>query len=138
MSENHLVIGEKILDANGVTSLFESERNLWIATVDGFEVEIQITPSKVRACSCECTIYQKENMCGHVAAGLFELRKKLTQKKIAANKKRKLQKTYGKLTTNSILEEVGVEELQAFVRHYAKKTASSILPFKLDLPALSL
>ena len=62
-----------------VTSLFQSERNIWVAKVDDFEVEMQISPSKVKACSCECNVFLNEKMCGHVAAGLLALRKKIAE-----------------------------------------------------------
>ena len=116
MSESHLIVGKKLLDSQKVAVLYESERNLWVAEVDGIEIEIQITPSKVKACSCECAFFQNERMCSHVAAGLLALRKLLSDKKEAANSPKK---TYQKLTINAILDQVDKEELSAFIRYYA-------------------
>ncbi|MEO1257877.1 MAG: hypothetical protein AAFZ15_03740 [Bacteroidota bacterium] len=127
LPESHILVGEKMLDSQHVTSLFESERNLWIAEVDGFEVEMQITPSKVRACSCECAVFQDEKMCGHVAAGLMMLRKHLAEKKANAKAQKK---TYQKLTVNAILDQVGQEELSAFVRYYARSNRQFSIALK--------
>ena len=127
LPESHVLVGEKLLDTQQVTSLFESERNLWIAEVDGFEVEMQITPSKVRACSCECNVFLEEKICGHVAAGLMVLRKRLTEKKADA---RPRKKTYQKLTVNAILDQVGQEELSAFVRFYARSNRQFSIALK--------
>ncbi len=119
ISEAHLLVGEQLLEEQKVTALFESERNLWVAEVDGYETEIQITPSKVRACSCECSIFQKDKMCGHVAAGLLALRRLVSEKKKKPKAGKRNQ--YQKLTVNAILDQVGKEELSAFIRHYAKR-----------------
>ncbi len=120
LDETHLLVGEKLLDEQKVTSLFESERNLWVAQVDGFETEMQISPSRVKACSCECDVFLKEKMCGHVAAGLMALRKRITQKKVKTSTAGMAGKTYQKLTVNAILDQVEKEELSAFIRHYAR------------------
>ena len=117
LPESAMMVGEKLLDDQRVTSLYESDRNLWVANVDGIEIEMQITPSRVKACSCECNIFLKDKMCGHLAAGLLSLRKLLTEKRAA---KKLPQKNYQKLTVNAILDQVGKEELSAFVRYYAR------------------
>ncbi len=120
LGEAHLLVGEKLLDDQKVVSLYESERNLWIAIVDGFEIEMQISPSKVKAYSCECDVFLREKMCGHVAAGLLSLRKRLTDKPKSITDSKVQAKTYHKLTVNAILEQVGKDELSAFVRHFAR------------------
>ena len=120
LEEAHLLVGEKLLDDQKVGALYESERNLWIAKVDGFEVEMQISPSKVKACSCECELFLKDKMCGHVAAGLLALRKRISEKQKGKARPKAQAKTYQRLTVNAILEHVGKEELSAFVRHYAR------------------
>ena len=127
LPEAHLVVGEKLFDDQKVTVLYEGERNLWVAEVDGFETEMQISPSRVKACSCECAVFLKEKMCGHVAAGLLALRKHLTVKK---EKKAAPKKNYQKLTVNAILDQVGKEELSAFVRYYASSNRQFSIALK--------
>lgn len=121
LDEHHLVIGEKLLEEGKVTRLFENEPHLWIATVNGFEIEMQISPSKVKACSCECEVFEKERMCGHVAGGLLLLRRQLSET-VRQPRKERQNKTfsYQKLTINAILDSVTQEELGAFVRNFAR------------------
>ncbi|MEZ4930999.1 MAG: hypothetical protein R2788_02550 [Saprospiraceae bacterium] len=130
LDEAHLLVGEKLLDEQKVTSLYESERNLWVAEVDGFETEMQISPSRVKACSCECGVFLKEKMCGHVAAGLLALRKRISEKKARKSNVAGPEKTYQKLTVNAILDQVGKEELSAFVRHYASTNRNFSIALK--------
>ncbi len=121
LSDQHLVVGEKLWEEGKVTKLFENEHHLWIASVDGFEVEMQISPSKVKACSCECDVFERERMCGHVAAGLLNLRRKLSE---TVREPRQDQRTktfsHQKLTVNAILDSVTQDELGAFVRNFAR------------------
>ena len=62
LEERFLLVGEKLLEDGKVNEFIESERNLWLTKVDDFEVELQISPSRVKAVSCECDIYLKEKM----------------------------------------------------------------------------
>lgn len=121
LTEQHLLVGEKLLEEGKVTRLFENEPHLWIAHVDGFEVEIQISPSRVKAHSCECDVFEREKCCGHIAAGLLNLRRKLSET-VSHPRQAKQQRTfaYQKLTVNAILESVTQDELAAFVRNFAK------------------
>ena len=131
LDEQHLLVGEKLLDENRVTRLFESERHLWIARVDQFEVELQISPSRIRACSCECPAFQRIKMCGHVAAGLLALRRKLSDKTVKTEKKtQKTPAVYQKLTVNSILNAVSHDELSAFVRQFAQSNRNFTIALK--------
>jgi hypothetical protein len=121
LDDRYLMVGEKLLDDGKLTRLFENEPHLWIAQVDGHEVEIQISPSRVRAFSCECDQFGREKMCGHVAAGLIGLRRKrfeVTKEPRQNNKAKPL--TYQKLTVNAILDSVTQDELAAFVRSFAR------------------
>ncbi len=115
-----MLVGEKLLEEGKVSGLYESERHLWIAKAGEQEVEIQITPSKVKACSCECALFLSEKMCGHVAAGLLALRKKLSEQPAVTVEKPRQVFHYQKLTINSILDNVSREDLESFVRNFAK------------------
>ncbi len=121
LDDRHLLVGEKLLEEGKVTRLFENEPHLWIASVDGFEVEMQISPSRVKACSCECDQFDREKMCGHLAAGLLNLRRKLSEKtKQPRVSQRPKPLAYQKLTVNAILDSVTQDELAAFVRNFAR------------------
>lgn len=120
MSDHHLLVGEKLLEEGKVFRLYENEHHLWIADVDGFEVEVQISPSRVKACSCECGIFEKERFCGHVAAALLLLRRQLSESAKEPKKKGAKAFQHQKLTTNAILDSISQDELAAFVRNYAR------------------
>lgn len=132
LDERYLLVGEKLLEEGKVTKLFENERHLWIAEANGFEIEMQISPSKVKACSCECETFSKERMCGHVAGGLLLLRRQLTE---TAREPRQTKQSksfsHQKLTVNAILDSVTQDELAAFVRNFARNNK----PFSLALRA---
>lgn len=120
------------MEEGKVTRLFENEHHLWIAIVDGIEVEMQISPSKVKACSCECDVFDRERMCGHVAAGLLNLRRTLSET-VRHNKNDTTKKAFShqKLTVNAVLDSVRPDELASFVRNYARTNK----PFSLALRA---
>ena len=81
LEETALLIGEKLFEKGKVEGLHETERNLWLAEVERNEVEVQISPGKVKAITCECNVFKTNKICGHIAATLFALRKLLTTQK---------------------------------------------------------
>jgi hypothetical protein len=129
LDERYLLVGEKLLEQGKVSRLYESERNLWIAQIEQFEAEMQISPSRVRACSCECEVFRANNMCGHLAAGLLALRRRLSEK-TAERPASPARQPYQKLTTSSILASVQPDELAAFVGQYAKHNRNFALALK--------
>lgn len=120
--------GESWQLAGAVKSLTEVERHLWVAKVSeekSYEVEIQITPSKVKSYSCECAAFRRQGRCGHIVAALIELRSLMAHrkrereaKKVAAASRKAENKR--RLTLDTVLEEVPSEELLAFIREYAR------------------
>ncbi len=121
--------GEALYDAGEVHDLFELEKNLWLATSAGFEVEVQLSPSRVIAGTCDCEIYQERQMCGHITAVLLTLRQK-QQAKAQKRKKAKRPATPRKLTTGIILDQVDPEELIGFVRNYARTNRNFAIALK--------
>lgn len=133
LEESIFLQGDQLVDYDKVLRLQEIERHLWIAEVEDsqlFEVEIKISPSKVLAYTCDCDRFQSEGICQHIVAVLIKIRRKknVAREKKAAKPKRK--STHKKLTTNIILEQVSNEELQAFVRQYAKTNRSFAIALK--------
>lgn len=121
VDEHLFIIAEKQIDEAKVKHLQEADKHLWLAKVDSYEVEIQITPSKVTACTCECDTYLMEDMCEHIVATLLVLRKTLSEAKHKRPKNRKKVKHIPKkLTTAVILDQVPHDELMAFIQRYAK------------------
>jgi hypothetical protein len=128
LDETCLLQAEKFLDEGLVQDLKERERHLWTARVADQEVEMQISPSKVKACSCTCPDFTAKNLCSHVAAGLLSLRHLLTsEKQPAENKPRSRENN---LSTTAVLKELSLEELQDFVSSYARANRQFALTLK--------
>ena len=131
VEDRFFIIGETLYEQGKVLDLSEAEKHLWLANVVGNEVEVQITPSKVRACTCECPRYQEEEMCEHIAAVLLKLRRELDRTKAAKAKQRvKRNSVAKKLTTAVILNHISDEELKNYVRDYAKSNRAFGLALK--------
>ncbi|MCB0631813.1 MAG: SWIM zinc finger family protein [Saprospiraceae bacterium] len=128
LAESVLLAGEDWQATGSVRDLTEVERHLWTAKVgekERVEVEVQITPGKVRSISCECREFAENDICGHVAATLLELRALINHrkrerdaKKVAAAERAAEKKN--KFTLDTVLDEVPTGELLAFVREYAR------------------
>lgn len=128
LAEQWLLDGEELLESSAVANLTEVERHLWAAQVDGCETEVQTSPSRVLAFSCDCDTYKKEKGCGHIAAVLLALRKHSSEKPSA--KKEKPAQTSQKLTIPGLLHHISPEELAAFVRDYARHNRAFALALK--------
>ena len=118
LDENALLIGERIFERADY-ELTQVDRNLWTASIDQFEIEIQLVGSNVRAYSCECTTFEESGICGHIAATLFALRRTLNESKSKGEKRKR--KSAQNLSINRMLGAVPPEDLQAFIRQYARK-----------------
>lgn len=128
MEESAWTEGEDWHLSGAVQSLTEVERHLWVARVRvdrTYEVEVQITPSKVKSFSCDCSRFKQEGICGHVVAGLIELRSLMAHRKRAQEAKKaaavaRQAEKKNKLTLEVVLEEVPTAELLSFIREYAR------------------
>ncbi len=131
VNDRFFIIGETLYEQGKVTDLSEAEKHLWLANVVGNEVEVQITPSKVRACTCECERYKEEEMCEHITAVLLKLRRELDRVKTAKAQQRvKRNSVAKKLTTAVILDHISTDELKHYVRDYAKSNRAFGLALK--------
>ena len=115
-----LTAGGRLLQTEQVRNFEEVDRHLWAGIVAGKEVEIQISPSRVRAVSCDCPTFLEEKMCPHIAAGLLTLRRKKQQEAAAREAKKRKRKTPATLNVKAVLDQVAPEELEQFVRDYAR------------------
>jgi hypothetical protein len=133
LDEHSLLGGEELFAADAVERLAEVEKHLWLAWVEGYEVEVQITPSRVVGGSCDCPRFAQEGRCEHLAAALLALRRKQAESKAPPRplSPKKTAPANRKLTTGLVLEHVSKEELIAFVREYARANRN----FAIDLKA---
>ena len=133
-SDALLLQAEELLDQQAVHQLYELEKHLWIAQVDKREVEMQISPSKVKALSCDCPTFEAQGSCKHVLAGLLYLRRHLREEAEAAAattpERPKTQQAPHKLTIPKILENVEREELLDFIREFARTNRNFALALK--------
>lgn len=130
LAEKWLLEGEELLESGSVETLSEIERHLWMARVAGCEVEVQISPSKVLAYTCDCAAFKREKGCGHVAAALLAVRSRQPGEKPPKPQKEKPAPISRKLTIPGLLHHVSPEELAVFVRDYARQNRAFALALK--------
>ncbi len=116
-----LPAGENLYDNNAISMFEEIQRNLWTFEVeDGktHEVEVLISPKKVKSYSCDCSYFADHKCCKHIIASLYLLRLEKTE-----NVKTKHSMVFSapkKLSVPNILKQIPEEDLKNFVRNYAK------------------
>ncbi len=125
---------ERLIALQAVRQFQEIERHLWVAMVKDeqtFEVEVQISPSKLKAFTCDCERSQASDICAHVVVILILLREKakIKQKEV---KEKKVTKTKvpNRITTSTILDLVRPNELKAFIKKYASQDRTFTLMLK--------
>ncbi len=127
---------QDLVQAGAVRNLREIEKHFWVATVadDGqdFEVEVMITPQKIKAFTCECWSEGRRLMCAHIAAGLLKVRQFLEQKAEArlSRTESRVEEASGRLSVRNVLEAAPTEDLMAFVREYARRDRDFALALK--------
>jgi hypothetical protein len=130
LPELWLLAGESLLEAELVGIPTELEKHLWVVPVADFEVEIQISPSRVQAYTCDCQDFQRNKGCGHVAAGLLRLRSHLSSRQEKKKKAARKAQPTTRLTTPTILSNVSREDLVNFVRDYARSNRNFNIALK--------
>lgn len=119
VTEAALLEGEDLIEQDAIEAPQELEKNLWVTNAEGFEVEVQLSGTKVTAGTCECEAFQQSGMCGHFVGSLFLLRQKKQQQK-AQQAKQKASAAPRRLTTGVVLDQIDPGELIEFVREYAR------------------
>ncbi len=135
IDDSFFEVGERLLAKEAMQNLFQSEKNLWLATFkDGklFEVEIQLVANRVKAMTCDCAVFEQHKACAHTAAVLIELRKIKVNEKEEKEKVKvfKPKKSNQKITVHSILQNISQEELNTFVRAYARSNRNFSIALK--------
>jgi len=127
---------EALFRGQALLSMDELERHLWVFKIldkQIYEAEIQISPSKVKATSCECAHFKKEKVCAHIVVALLAIRKHINEVNEKREEKKKQQQARSstpKLTTNKILENASFEEIKDFIRQYSKRNRNFSLALK--------
>jgi len=127
---------DELLQAGSVKALREVEKHFWVASVDApdgiYEIEVMITPHKIKPFTCECWTEGRRLMCPHIAAALLKLRQFLEQKaeenKARAEKKAKSE--LNRITVGNVLANATPEALTDFVQEYARRDRDFALALK--------
>ncbi len=129
-----IMAAEELIARNRVAPIKELEKHLWFTTVNddkAYEVEVQITPSKVKAFSCDCKPYILNKTCKHIISALFLLRKeKLQQAAQKQQKKQANKKHIQKLSVPLLLKNIPETDLKSFVQEYAKSNPNFAISLK--------
>lgn len=136
VDETLLVQGEDLYIRDGVLAMEEIEQHLWAFRVieDGderYEVEIQITPSKVKAYTCDCETFKAQKNCPHIVAALLALRRRKSDEK-KQKRKNKLQQSQSskKLSIQQILDQLEREELVNIIKDFTRQNRAFALSLK--------
>lgn len=129
---------QDMVSTGRVYNLREVERHFWVAKVTdeeaAYESEVIISPSKIKAFACECWSEPRKFMCVHIAATLLQVRKFLDQrsseKAQKAAEKAAAQSEITRLSVRHVLPAVSLEDLQEFVKDYARRDTDFALALK--------
>ena len=131
IGDEYVEAAEQLIAQHLVPKLYTVDKNLYTANIetdDFYEIEIQLTGKRVKAYTCDCKNYLKNGICEHITAVLLQLRKQVKEQtdQLVVKKEQKPVK----LNINSVLRQVSAEELQTFVRKYAKRDRQFSLQLK--------
>lgn len=128
---------QDLVQIGAVRNLQEIEKHFWVAQItdaesQNFEVEIMITPHRIKAFTCECWPAGRRLMCAHIAAALVKIRQFLEQKSEArqARSANKPAAEDGRLSVSNVLKNASGTDLAAFVREYARQDREFSLALK--------
>lgn len=136
VDESLLIQGEELYIQDGVLAMEEIEQHLWSFKVvdheaDRYEVEIQITPSKVKAYTCDCNQFKKEKNCPHIVASLLALRRRKSEEKKQKRKNKERQgQSNKKLSIQQILDQLEREELIHIIKDFTRQNRAFALSLK--------
>ncbi len=127
---------DDLVQAGRVKALREVERHFWVASVEDkeatYEIEVIITPHKIKAFTCECWTEGRRLMCPHIAAALLKLRQFLEQKEEArkAKAEQRASSELSRITVVNVLDKATPEALAAFVQAYSRRDRDFALALK--------
>lgn len=135
LDESLLIQGEELYIQDGVLTMEEIEQHLWAFKVvedndERFEVEIQITPSKVKAFSCDCATFAKQKNCPHIVAALLALRRRKNEQKKQKRKRKQQSTSNKKLSIQQILDQLDREELVSIIKDFTRQNRALALSLK--------
>ena len=136
VDETLLIEGEELYIRDGVLAMEEIEQHLWAFKVieeedARYEVEIQISPSKVKAYTCDCDRFKADKNCPHIVAALLALRRrKSDEKKQKRKNKQRQTQSNKKLSIQQILDQLEREELIHIIKDFTRQNRAFALSLK--------
>jgi hypothetical protein len=130
VDEDSWIQGEHLQEQDRVNQISELEKGLWIAEVEGYEVEVRLNGSKVLEGTCECKRFMDIGICGHIVATLIQLRRRQQAARQKQQAKARKPKQSSRLTTRTVLDHVELDELIDFVRDYARTNRNFAIALK--------
>ncbi|MCB0662426.1 MAG: hypothetical protein KDC24_06785 [Saprospiraceae bacterium] len=121
VEESLFLKGEALYAADESFQLNEIEKNIWLAHLEGFEIELQLAGNKTKNFTCECSAYHQDGICGHIIAVILAVRKRRVTKPVAPQPKRRVYKAPKRLTVHTILDSIDNPSLRDFILEYARK-----------------
>jgi len=131
LSEEMLLSTEELLDKEPILKAAELSPEVWESIVQDqnihFSTTVELKNKVLKKYSCDCVIGRKSELCKHVVASIYYIRKQ--QKEILAKSKARKPKT--RLNLRSFIEKITADQLQSFSLEYARKNR----PFRLVMQA---
>ncbi|MCC7246546.1 MAG: hypothetical protein IT269_12765 [Saprospiraceae bacterium] len=121
-----------------VMQMRELEKHFWAATVETdaghYDVEVVITPARIKEFSCTCFFSGRRSMCPHIAATLLKVRsfleQKQTEKRILSTEKTQKEAASSHLTPKAIIQAASEQDLRDFLLEYARRDVDFALALK--------
>jgi acetolactate synthase small subunit len=139
LDDDVVVEGELLLGHNPAR-MVEVDKGLWVARYNTeseglIESEIQLTGSKVKNATCDCSTFKKILICPHIAAALLGLRRRKTSERegkllVAKQRGAESENTSIKLTIPNILKNIESPQLIEFIADYARGDKQFALALK--------
>ena len=134
LSEEAVEQGQALRDAQEY-QFDKHSQGLWVLKNSGnstaFESELQLQGRKVKAYTCDCSQFETDNQCGHLAALLALVELALRPVAKARIQQQTDRESGTLLSMHRMVNNAKEEEILAFVKEYARKDSRFALAFKL-------
>jgi hypothetical protein len=103
------------------SNIKEVDKNIWLSSIAGNEVELLVTGKKIKNYTCECDTYHHDGICGHIVALILAVRKKKANEKPEPVKQTRSYRSPKRLTVMGILDSIEERALRDFILEYSRK-----------------
>ncbi len=122
--EEIYIASEELSEVEHISGLSQNKDKEWEATVVDknmhFSVVAEVKRNKLKYCTCNCSIFSKENMCPHLVATILKLRKNLEKKKEERKSRTVKKRRTSSFDLNMFIDQISADELKTFAIAKAK------------------